>query len=154
MDRSTSNSKIIHADKSKVYQAFSESKALEFWLAPYGMTGKIHNFNFKTGGGYEMSLFYKDAENEGKSGGNEDRFSTTYTEIIPQEKIVQTIKFKSDNNDFQGEMTMEVYLEEVHENSTKVSIIFKNIPPGINPDDNEDGTEQSLEKLAKYLEAN
>src|SRR5690606_36182139 len=109
MDRTTSNSKIVPAGISRVFKGFSDSKALEFWMAPYGMTGKIHNFNFKQGGGYEMSLFYKDTETEGKSGGNEDRFRTTYTEIIPHEKIVQTIHFKSDNNEFQGEMIMEVH---------------------------------------------
>lgn len=152
MDRTTTNSKIIQADKEKVYNAFIDRKALEFWLAPYGMIGKIHDFNLKIGDGYEMSLFYKDTETEGKTSGNEDRFSATFTEIIPYEKIVQTINFQSDNNEFQDEMIMEVYLEEVDTYSTKVVIIFKNIPPGVNPKDNEDGTEQSLEKLAKYVE--
>jgi len=35
-----------------------------------------------------------------------------------------------------------------------VIIIFKNIPIGVDPKDNEAGTEQSLEKLAAYVENN
>jgi uncharacterized protein YndB with AHSA1/START domain len=101
-----------------------------------------------------MSLFYKDSKTEGKTTGNEDRFSSIFTEIIPYKKIVQTINFQSDNKEFKDEMIMEVYLEEVDTDLTKVTIIFKNIPSGINPKDNEDGTGQSLEKLAHYLERN
>jgi hypothetical protein len=33
-----------------------------------------------------------------------------------------------------------------------VTIIFENIPRGIRPEDNEAGTELSLEKLARYVE--
>jgi len=35
---------------------------------------------------------------------------------------------------------------------TRVTIAFKNIPAGVNPKDNEAGTELSLEKLARYME--
>ncbi len=51
-------------------------------------------------------------------------------------------------------MIMEAHFDEVDTNSIKVTIIFKNIPTGVDPKDNEDGTEQSLEKLAKYVESN
>jgi len=46
---------------------------------------------------------------------------------------------------------MEVTLKSI-EARTKVTIIFTNIPPGIRPEDNEAGTELSLEKLARYVE--
>jgi hypothetical protein len=51
-------------------------------------------------------------------------------------------------------MTMEVFLEASENNSTKVTIVFKNIPTGIDPKDNETGTKQSLEKLAYYVTEN
>jgi hypothetical protein len=48
-------------------------------------------------------------------------------------------------------MIMEVTFEaEVDE--TRVSIVFKDIPPGIRPEDNEAGTRLTLEKLARYVE--
>lgn len=151
MERTSTNSKIIHADRETVYRAFIEKEALEYWLAPDGMRGQIHNFDFRVEGKYEMSLFYKDANIDGKTSGNEDRFSATFKEIKPSEKIVQAINFQSASKEFKDEMIMEVYLESMGEKSTKVTIAFKNIPRGIDPKDNEDGTEQSLAKLAEYV---
>lgn len=153
MDRTSVNSKVIQASQKSIFQAFTEKQALEYWLAPYGMTGKIHDFELKVGGGFEMSLYYKDKEIQGKTSGNEDRFSALFTEIKPFETIVQTINFQSDNKEFTEEMTMEIQLERIDMNTTKVTIISKNIPPGVNPKDNEDGTEHSLQKLEKYLES-
>ena len=46
---------------------------------------------------------------------------------------------------------MEVRLE-AKGNGTSVSILFKDIPPGIRPEDNEAGTRLTLEKLARYVE--
>ncbi len=154
MDRISRNFKIIKATREKVYNAFTDKKALELWLAPNEMTGKIHDFDLKVGGGYSMSLFYIDSKTTGKTSENEDRYSAKFVELKPNEKIVQTINFQSDKNEFADKMTMEVFLEEAENNSTKVTIVFKNIPIGIDPKDNETGTEQSLEKLARYVDEN
>ncbi|MES2381925.1 MAG: SRPBCC domain-containing protein [Bacteroidota bacterium] len=151
MVSTTKNTKVIRATKQQIYNAFTNKSALEFWLAPTDMKGKIHDFDLKVGGGYSMSLFYLDGETEGKTAANEDRFSAKFVELNPYEKIVQSIHFLSDKNEFAGEMLMEVFLEEHESNATKVTIVFKNIPTGINPKDNEAGTEQSLEKLAHYV---
>jgi hypothetical protein len=51
-------------------------------------------------------------------------------------------------------MMMEVVLESVAANQTKVTLTFTNLPQGISPEDNYEGTKQSLNKLAKYLEDN
>lgn len=154
MGSTSKNSKIIQATREKVYNAFTDKKALEYWLAPYNMTGKIHGFDLKVGGGYEMSLFYLNNEIPGKTSGNEDRFSAKFVVLKPYEKVVQAINFTSDKNEFTEEMIMEVFLEEAGNNATKVTIVFKNIPAGIDPKDNEAGTAQSLEKLAGYVGKN
>jgi hypothetical protein len=41
---------------------------------------------------------------------------------------------------------------EAEEGGTTVSIFFKDIPSGIRPEDNEVGTQLTLEKLARYIE--
>ena len=46
---------------------------------------------------------------------------------------------------------MEVTFEPT-KNGTKVTFLFKNIPVGISPKENEAGTISSLEKLARYVE--
>jgi uncharacterized protein YndB with AHSA1/START domain len=116
------------------------------------MTGKVHSFDLKVGGGYRMSLFYPQSEKEsrGKTSEREDRFNARFVELTPPKKIVQAITFDSDNPAFSGEMIMEVTFE-VKDIGTKVTIIFKNIPSGIRPGDNEAGTRSTLEKLARYV---
>lgn len=60
------------------------------------------------------------------------------------------ITFDSDDPAFSGEMIMEVTFE-AEEEGTTVTILFKDIPSGIRPEDNETGTELSLEKLDRYV---
>lgn len=153
MAQTTTNSKVIRAKVEKVFEAFSNAKALETWLAPSDMTGKVHNFNFRTGGGYTMSLFYPESESnfKGKTADKEDKFTSRYIEIIPYKKIIEAVNFESDDANFAGEMIMEVTFAS-HKDGTEVTFHFENIPTGIKPEDNEAGTISTLEKLARYVE--
>jgi uncharacterized protein YndB with AHSA1/START domain len=149
----TTNSKVIQATPEKIYHAFTSPEALADWMAPGDMTGEVHRWDLKVGGGYEMSLHYpeSDTTSKGKTSGKEDRYSAKFMELVPGRKIVQTINFNSDDQDLSGEMIMEVTLEP-ERSGTKVTIVFRNIPPGIRPEDNEAGTESSLEKLKELVE--
>ncbi|HVX52524.1 MAG TPA: SRPBCC domain-containing protein [Chitinophagaceae bacterium] len=149
----TITAKLIKALPEKVYNAFVNPAALEIWLAPGGMTAKLHNFNLCIGGGYEMSLFYpgEDSENEGKTNEREDRYTAKFITLIPGKKIVEAINFNTANPAFLGEMMMEVVFDKL-DDGTMVTMKFSNIPPGINPADNEKGTELSLQKLAGFIE--
>lgn len=149
----TQNSKDIKANPETVYKAFTTPEALAIWLAPGDMKGQVHNFDLKVGGGYEMSLYYPATETEarGKTSEKEDRFFARFTELSPPFRIVQASTFESDDPAFGGEMIMEVVLTPI-ETGTRVTITFRNIPSGIRPEDNEAGTNSSLEKLARYVE--
>lgn len=150
---STRSTRLIKASPETVYQAFTNPEALAVWLAPGDMTGQVHHFDAKPGGGYEMSLFYPGATtgSPGKTTAREDRFRSRFVELTPYKKIIQAINFVTDNPQLTGEMMMEVALDPVA-SGTQVTILFTHIPPGIKPADNEAGTEQSLDKLAKYVE--
>lgn len=155
MAQTTKNSKIINATADTIYSAFTSPGALEVWQAPEDMTAKVHNFDLRVGGGYEMSLFYPDTEKEtqGKTQGKEDRFTARFVELIPNKKIVQAVNFESPNPDFSGEMIIEITFEPI-ENGTNVTYFFKDIPKGIRPEDNEAGTISTLSKLANFVESN
>jgi uncharacterized protein YndB with AHSA1/START domain len=150
---STQNSKKIKASKETIYRAFTSPEALAIWLAPNNMTGKVHHFDLRVGGGYQMSLFYlnKEDDESGKTSGNEDKFTTRFIELTPFTRIIQAVIFETDNPAFSEEMIMDVMIEPNGEWTT-VTISFRNIPAGIDPKDNEAGTEQSLAKLAHYVE--
>jgi len=148
----TKNSIEINASPESIYKAFTTAEALTKWMVPGEMTAKIHNFDVRPGGGYEMSLFYPKSEKEmrGKTSATEDRYTAHFTKLIPSKKIVQKINFHSTDAAFAEEMIMEATLKAKGK-KTKVTLEFKNIPAGIRPEDNEAGTKSSLEKLARYV---
>ena len=151
---SSRNSKFIKASPEVLYQAFMDPTALAVWLAPGDMTGEVHSFDGRVGGGYQMSLYYPSSEKaaRGKSSEREDRFTARFVELTPPKRIVEAITFDSADPAFSGEMTMVVTFE-AEQGGTTVTILFENIPPGIRPEDNETGTQLTLEKLARYVES-
>jgi uncharacterized protein YndB with AHSA1/START domain len=150
---STRNSKLIKASPEALYRAFTDPTALAIWLAPGDMTGEVHSFDYRVGGGYQMSLYYPASEEtmRGKTSDREDRYTARFVELTPPRRIVEAITFDSADPAFAGEMIMEIALEAA-EHGTTVSIVFKDIPPGIRPADNQAGTQSALEKLARYVE--
>ena len=149
----TRTSRVIKAPRDALYRAFTDPTALAVWLAPGEMTGQVHAFDARVGGGYRMSLFYPASEQvyRGKTSEREDRFTARFVELTPPTRIVQAISFDSVDPTFSGEMTMVVTFEE-RDGGTEVTIVFEHIPSGIRPEDNEAGCRSSLEKLARYLE--
>lgn len=150
---STRTSRVIKASREVLYSAFTDPEALSAWLAPQGMTGTVHRFDGRIGGGYMMSLLYDPSErgHRGKTSEREDRFTARFLELTPATRVVQTINFDSADAAFSGVMLMVATFEDRDE-GTEVTILFENIPRGIRPEDNDAGTRSSLEKLARYVE--
>jgi uncharacterized protein YndB with AHSA1/START domain len=100
-----------------------------------------------------MSLYYPTSETtfRGKTSAREDRYTARFVELTPPSRIVEAITFDSADSAFKGEMAMDVTFE-AKDDGTIVSIAFKDIPSGIRPEDNEAGTQLTLEKLARYVE--
>lgn len=149
---STQNTKLIKATPEALYRAFTDPAALAVWFAPGDMIGEVHRFDGRIGGGYQMSLYYplSDKTSRGKTEGREDRYTARFVELTPPRRIVEAIAFDSVDPAFSGEMIMEVTFE-AKDDGTTVSIVFKNVPPGIRPEDNETGTQLTLEKLARFV---
>lgn len=150
----TETSRVIRAPREAIYRAWTDPEALMVWQVPGEMTGRIHEFDTRVGGGYRMSLFYpaSDSASRGKTAEREDRFTARFIELTPPSRIVEAITFDTDDPAFSGEMIMAVILE-AGDGGTNVTVLFANIPPGINPEDNDAGTRSSLQKLATYVES-
>ena len=151
-ENATINSRVIKASKEDLFDAFTQPEALLEWQAPGEMQTKMHSFDLRVGGGYDMSLYYPSGLKgvKGKTKDNEDRFNVRFDELVRGEKIVETIKFDTSDPEFSGEMKMAVRFEP-KENGVQVTIEFSDIPHGIKPEDNEAGTESSLDKLEAYI---
>src|SRR5262245_9736181 len=86
----TSTSRIIKARPEELYGAFIDPAVLIAWLPPAEMTGEIHEFDARVGGGYRMSLFYPPNEHSfrGKTSDKEDMVIVRFVELEPSRRIV------------------------------------------------------------------
>src|SRR5215211_6472771 len=102
---STRNSKFIKAPPEALYRAFTDPAALATWLAPGDMIGEVHRFDYRVGGGYQMSLYYPASEQtlRGKTSASEDRYTARFVELMPARRIVEAITFDSVDPAFAGE---------------------------------------------------
>jgi uncharacterized protein YndB with AHSA1/START domain len=150
---STSTSRIIRARPEELYAAFLDPAALVDWLPPAEMTGEIHEFDARVGGGYRMSLFYPPSECafRGKTSDREDIVKVRFVELAPPRRIVEAVSFVTTDPAFFGEMTLTATFDEVSA-GTEVTLVFNNLPSGLRPEDNEAGSRLSLEQLARRFE--
>ncbi len=147
---STRTARVIDAPPQALYDAFMDPAKLADWLPPGDMTGIVHAFDGRVGGGYVMSLFYRadDPDERGKTGAREDRVEVRFVELRPPGRIVQAVTFVTDDESLKGEMTMTVTFVAAP-GGTEVTLVFDNLPPGLRPEDNDLGARLSLDQLAR-----
>ena len=150
---STRTSRVIRARPEELYAAFVDPDALVAWLPPAGMTGQMHAFDARVGGGYRMSLFYPPGEQvfRGKTSEREDMVEVRFVELTPPRRIVEMVSFVTTDPALLGEMTMTATFETVA-GGTEVTLLFEHLPPGLRAEDNEAGARMSLEQLARRFE--
>jgi len=152
----TSVSRVINAPRLAVYQAFLDADAVAAWLAPDNMRSEVHRFDPREGGEIWMSLIYQSIDESpdgrgGKSSADTDTFQGKFITLIPGEKIVWLTEFDSPDPAFAGKMKLTWSFVDTL-GGTEVTVLCENIPEGIRPEDNEEGSRSSLEKLAAFLE--
>ncbi len=149
----SSAAQFVTASPDSVWAAFMDPSILVQWLPPAEMTGRIHTFEGRVGGGYVMSLDYPadTVGAPGKTGEHEDRVTVTFTALEPPWRIVEAVRFQSDDPALQGEMTIDIRMEPAP-GGTVVCMDFFNLPPGLRPEDNDEGARLSLTQLARRFE--
>lgn len=134
--------RVLRAPAERVYKAFTSPEALEYWLPPYGFTGKMHEIDLRVGGGYRMSF-----TNFGT--GNSHSFTVEFVELSPNQRIKHTDRFDDEN--LPGEMTVTIELTEVS-CGTDLRVVQEGIPSVIPEEMCYLGWQESLEQLAKLVE--
>jgi uncharacterized protein YndB with AHSA1/START domain len=147
----TEVSRIIRAPREAIYRALTDPEALPQWRVPDDMTAQMHAFDLRPGGRYRMSLTYTDPARRGKTSGSTDTFEGRFAELVPDERVVELIEFKSGDAGFSGTMRMTTSLADV-DGGTEVTMLHEGIPAGVRPEDNEVGTRMALAKLARLVE--
>jgi len=152
-ERIDSASRIINAPVHRIYLALLDPMAVVKWRPPSGMECEIYEFNPHVGGKYRMAFKYLNAENEvlGKTSADSDVIQGVFVELITDRKIVEQVKFKSDDPVFDQEMKMTTRLTPVNE-GTEVTFIAENVPEAIKKEDHDEGMQATLDNLAKFTE--
>ena len=140
-DRTIRLHRVLTAKPEKVYKAFVDADAKARWLPPNGFTCKVHSFDAKVGGAYEMSF-------TNFSTGNSHSWTGKFVELVPGERVVYADKF--DDPNMPGEMVVTVTLNKVMV-GTEISIEQTNVPEMIPLEACYLGWQESLEYLAKLV---
>ena len=145
-------SRLIHAPAATIFQAFSTADAMKTWLPPDGMTGSMLAFAFHEGGGYRMRLAYDDPlQSPGKTTEDADEVEVSFVKLIPNQRIEQSVIFKSEDPAFSGEMRM-IWIFQSIQTGTLVTVRCENVPLGIGKEDHLIGLNASLRNLATFTE--
>lgn len=142
MSNSVSLHRVLKASPEKVYRAFTDPKALSFWMPPYGFLGEVHEFDATIGGTYKMSF-------TNFSTGNSHSFGGKFLEVKPNEFLKYSDRF--DDPNLHGEMITTVLLKKVSA-GTEIKITQDGIPDVIPADMCYLGWQDSLDKLKKLVE--
>ncbi|WKG06059.1 SRPBCC family protein [Mycolicibacterium sp. HK-90] len=141
----------VNAARADVYRALIDAEAIAAWRVPAGMRSEVHEFDAREGGTFRISLHYNSPDAVGKSSAHTDTYHGRFVELVPNERVVETIEFESDDPAVGGVMTMTTTLYESAD-GTEVSIDHDGIPDAVDPGDNETGTRMALAALAEWVE--
>jgi len=141
----------IDAPPSRVYAALLDPQLLPRWRVPTGMRCDVHAFDAREGGAFRVSLTYEALDAAGKSSAHTDAYHGRFTQLVPNERVVELLAFETADPQMQGEMRITTQLAP-EGSGTRLSAVHENLPPGVAPADNEAGWQESLQKLAALLQ--
>ena len=150
--RSTRVVRRINAPRERVYRALLDADAVKAWMVPTGMGSEVHAFEPWAGGAIRISLTYEEPAGTGKTTAHTDTYHGRFVELTPNEKVVETVAFETDDPAMQGEMTIAMTLADA-DGGTEIVAVHDGLPPGLRAEDNEAGWRDSLGKLAALVEA-
>jgi len=149
--QSTRVSRLIHAPRAAIYAALLDPDAIALWRAPDDMTCRVHSFDAREGGEYRVSLTYDEPDRQGKSSAHTDTYRGRFLRLVPNEKVVESMEFETDNPALAGAMTLTTALSDAAD-GTEVVMSHEGIPDAIPAADNELGSRMALANLARLVE--
>jgi uncharacterized protein YndB with AHSA1/START domain len=143
MAESTST-RLIRSPRAKVYGTVADIQALARCLQPEGTSSRIIGYD-DVRGILRMEISHGPRPEDTR------RFHLAILETRKDELVVYGAAFESDDPLLAGEMKLHFALRDVA-GGTQVTVRHEGIPAGISVEDNERGTESSLENLARRIE--
>src|SRR5262245_60737504 len=112
--------RVLTTRPEKVYRAFLEPDALAKWLPPDGFACTVHHLEPKTGGTYRASFRNFTTGDSAALGGE-------YIELVPNERLRFTDKYKFEDPQMTGDIQITVTLKPVSV-GTELAIVQEGLP--------------------------
>lgn len=135
--------RVLKSTPERVYRAFITPAACVKWLPPHGFICTVHELDSRVGGRHRMSFI-------NFTTGHSHSFGGEYLELEPGKRLRYTDEF--DDPNLPGRMQTTVTLRQVS-CGVEVNIRQEGIPSVIPPEACYLGWQESLELLAKLVEA-
>lgn len=148
---STHVSRHIAAPRASVYDALIDPESVARWKVPSEMTCQVHTFDAREGGELRISLTYDRPDRQGKTTAHTDTYRGRFVKLVPDELVIETDEFETDDPALQGEMTITIMLSDA-DGGTDLVAVHEGLPPGVAPEDNLAGWRESLARLAALVE--
>ncbi|MEU2613106.1 SRPBCC domain-containing protein [Micromonospora sp. NPDC007271] len=141
----------VKAPRAAVYRALVDADAISRWRVPAGMSSHVHHFDARENGSFRVSLTYDTGDGVGKSTSHTDTYHGRFLRLVPDEQVVETFEFETEDPALRGTMTMTTTLTDV-DGGTEVLVVHEGVPDSIPAADNETGTRMALANLARLVE--
>lgn len=141
----------VNAPPAGVYEALLDAEAVAKWKVPNGMTCRVHEFEPRAGGLFQISLTYEAPGRAGKTTAHTDTYRDRFLNLVPNERVVELAEFETSHPDLRGEMTITTTLIDA-DGGTDILVVHDGLPPGVAPADNDAGWREALAKLAALIE--
>jgi uncharacterized protein YndB with AHSA1/START domain len=147
--------RVFDAPRELVWQAWTDPKHFMQWWGPKGFTSPYCEIDLRVGGRFLGCMCSPDGQDYWSTG--------IYREIVEPERLVNTDSFADEkgnvvpathyglSSDFPLEMLVTVTFEDL-EGKTRLSLKHAGLPPGDDRTNTGLGWNESLDKLAEYLE--
>jgi uncharacterized protein YndB with AHSA1/START domain len=132
----------FQAPRERIFRAWTDAAELARWFAPSAeYSTRVPVLDLKVGGKYKVEMHHK--------GGNVNKVSGTYREIVPPEKIVFTWSWENDPSARESLVTIE-FLDLGP--ATEVLLTHEQLPNAEQRDKHAQGWNGCLAQLAQYIE--
>lgn len=105
-------SRCLAASPRRVFLALTTSRDVAAWMVPDGMTSDVHIFEPYIGGAFRISLTYDAPDAVGKTSRHTDTYHGRFTDLVPNQRVVQAMEFETADPAMSGEMTVTFTLRE------------------------------------------
>src|SRR4051795_11795918 len=126
----------LAAPRSAVYRALLDRDDVARWKVPANMTSEVHEWDAREGGRLRVSLTYA-GDGVGKSSAHTDTYHGQFTELVPDERVVEVDEFESADPELQGAMTITIELHDAGDGGTELRALHEHLPAGVSAADNE-----------------